>query len=39
MNIFAIVCGVLGGLAIPAFFLGKKIRQVVTDRMWKVEED
>lgn len=35
MDIFAIVAGVLGGLAIPAYFFGKRIREMTTRYIWK----
>ncbi|KAJ2903574.1 major facilitator superfamily transporter [Zalerion maritima] len=38
MNIFAIVTGVLGGLAIPTYCLGGWVRMKATRLMWKVEE-
>ncbi|KAH6637830.1 major facilitator superfamily transporter [Boeremia exigua] len=36
MNIFAIVCGVLGGIAIPAYFFGKRVRETATRLIWKL---
>lgn len=37
MDIFAIVTGVLGGIAIPSYFFGKKIRELATRKIWKME--
>ncbi|KAJ8118344.1 hypothetical protein OPT61_g659 [Boeremia exigua] len=36
MDIFAIVTGVLGGVAIPAYIFGKKIRETATQLIWKL---
>jgi hypothetical protein len=37
MDIFAIVTGILGGLAIPAYIYGKKIRELTGRYIWKQE--
>lgn len=34
MNIFAIISGVIGALAIPVYFLGSRIRLWATNRLW-----
>ena len=39
MDIFAIVTGVLGGMAIPAYFFGKRIREVATKYIWRMDEE
>ncbi|KAG9205427.1 hypothetical protein G6514_008069 [Epicoccum nigrum] len=37
MDIFAIVTGILGGLAIPAYMFGKNIRELTGRYIWKQE--
>lgn len=34
MNIFAIISGVMGALAIPVYFFGARIRLWATNRLW-----
>lgn len=38
MNIFAIISGVMGALAIPVYFLGARIRMWATNKLWPEEE-
>jgi hypothetical protein len=35
MNVFAIVCGILSGLGIPAYFFGGWIRERATRQFWR----
>ena len=35
MDIFAVVTGVLGGLAIPAYIYGKSVRELTGRYIWK----